>query len=204
VIHLYEADYNLLLKIIWARRLVWQVHDHNRLNEGQAGSRPGRNLIDVVFQKEMKYPYSSLTHTGMATMDNDAKSCYNRIICNLAMIISQYYGLSPLTVNAQGQTLKHMKYRLRTALGDSKKLYYHSKNSPIHGMGQGSCASPALWLLISSTLMNCLAELASGMTMTDAVDKIKPSSNGLMVLWMILCYSQISIACLKTVMTLDY
>jgi hypothetical protein len=25
VIHIYEADYNLMLKIIWARRLVWQV-----------------------------------------------------------------------------------------------------------------------------------------------------------------------------------
>jgi hypothetical protein len=27
VIHLYEADYNLLLKIIWAQRLVWNAHD---------------------------------------------------------------------------------------------------------------------------------------------------------------------------------
>jgi hypothetical protein len=47
VIHLYEADYNLLLKIIWARRLVWHAHDVNKLNEGQAGSRPGRNAIDI-------------------------------------------------------------------------------------------------------------------------------------------------------------
>jgi hypothetical protein len=54
VIHLYEADYNLLLKIIWAQRLVWNAHDKDRLNEGQAGSRPGRNAIDIVNQKEMK------------------------------------------------------------------------------------------------------------------------------------------------------
>jgi hypothetical protein len=73
VIHLYESDYNLLLKIIWARRLVWHVHDQKRISEGQAGSRPGRNAIDVVIQKEMKYLYGDLTHTRMATMDNDAK-----------------------------------------------------------------------------------------------------------------------------------
>jgi hypothetical protein len=187
VIHLYEADYNLLLKIMWARRLVWHLHDHDRLNKGQVGSRLGRNSIDVVIQKEMKYLYSSLTHTGMLTMDNDAKSCYERIICNLAIIILQYYGLSTKTVNAQGQISKRMKYRQRTALGDSKKFYYHTINSPIHGTGQGSCASPALWLLISSTLMNCLAELARGMTMVDAVDENKNLINGLMVLWMILC-----------------
>jgi hypothetical protein len=66
-----------------------------------------------------------------------------------------------------------MKHRLQTALGDSKKYYYHSNSSPIHGTGQGSCVSPELWLLISSTLMNCLAELAGGMTMADAVNKNK-------------------------------
>jgi hypothetical protein len=66
-----------------------------------------------------------------------------------------------------------MKYRLRTALGDSNKYYHHSSPSPIHGTGQGSCASPAFWLLTSSTLMNCLAELAGGMTMADAVDRKK-------------------------------
>jgi hypothetical protein len=87
VIHLYEADYNLLLKILWARRLVWQAHDLGKLNEGQARSRPGRNSIDVVIQKEMKHLYAILTRTGLATMDNDAKSCYDRIICNYLNIL---------------------------------------------------------------------------------------------------------------------
>jgi hypothetical protein len=36
VIHLYEVDYNIILKIIWARKLVWNVHDNNRINESQA------------------------------------------------------------------------------------------------------------------------------------------------------------------------
>jgi hypothetical protein len=75
VIHLYEADYNLFLKIIWARHLVWHAHDLNKLNAGQAGSRPGRNSINVVIQNEMKYLYATLTRTGLATMDNNAKSC---------------------------------------------------------------------------------------------------------------------------------
>jgi hypothetical protein len=64
VIHLYEADYNLILKIIWAGRLVWNAQDHTRINEGQAGSRPGRNAIDVVLQKEMKNLYCRLTRAG--------------------------------------------------------------------------------------------------------------------------------------------
>jgi hypothetical protein len=74
VIHLYKADYNLLLKIVCARRLVWNAQAHKKINNGQVRSRPGRNAIDVVIQKEMKYLYGRVTRTGMGTMDNDAKS----------------------------------------------------------------------------------------------------------------------------------
>jgi hypothetical protein len=40
-------------------------------------------------------------------------------------------------------------------------------DTPVHGTGQGSCASPAIWLLISSILMDCLSELGNGLTMQD-------------------------------------
>lgn len=33
VIHLNEADYNLLLTILWARKLVWNAHNHNAIND---------------------------------------------------------------------------------------------------------------------------------------------------------------------------
>jgi hypothetical protein len=170
-IHLYEADYNFLLKIVWARRLVWHAHNLNKLNDGQAGSRPGRNSIDVVIQKEMKYLYALLTRTGIATMDNDAKSCYDRIICNLAMMISQHYGGSKEAASMQAATLQKMLFRIRTAIGDSKQSYTHSSATPIHGTGQGSCASPAIWLLVSSLLMDCLFQLGHGMTIKDVFGK---------------------------------
>lgn len=171
VIHLYEADYNLLLKIIWARRLVWHAHDLNKLNAGQAGLIPGRNSIDVVIQKEMKYLYATLTRTGLATMDNDAKSCYDRIICNLAMMVSQYFGVSREAASMQAETLQKMIFRIRTAIRDSQRAYRHSASTPIHGTGQGSCASPAIWLLVCSSLMDCLSKLGFGMTLNDVIGK---------------------------------
>jgi hypothetical protein len=117
----------------------------------------------------MKYLYSRMTKTNLATMDNDAKSCYDRIICKLAKIISQYFGVTKNLASLHATTLKKLKYRLRTALGESKTAYQHSATTPIHGTstGQGSCASPAIWLLISSILMDCLASLGGGMTMND-------------------------------------
>jgi hypothetical protein len=167
VIHLYEADYNLALKLLWARKLVWNAHVADRLNDGQAGSRPGRRCIDVVIHKEMKYLYVNLTRTGMATMDNDAKSCYDRIICNLEMMVRKYFGMTARACSTHDTTFKNMRLGLRTALGDSERFYNHTDATPVHGSGQGICASLCLWLLISSILMDCLKELGTGMTMAD-------------------------------------
>jgi hypothetical protein len=69
----------------------------------------------------------------------------------------------------QATTLKKMTFRLQTALGESTRTYRHTYNTPIHGTGQESCASPAIWLLISSILMDCLSEIWGGMTMQDIV-----------------------------------
>ena len=163
VIHLYEADYNLLLKILWSRKLTWKAHIDGSLHESQAGSRPGRRAIDLVVFKEQKYLYSRLTRTTVLTMDNDAKACYDRIICNLAMLISQYFGMPENACNMQAKTIKDMEFKLKTALGVSTQQYKHSPTTPVHGSGQGSCASPTLWLLISSILMRCLENGAPGM-----------------------------------------
>ena len=166
-IHIFEADFNLMLKILWSRKMVWNALGNRMLNSGQAGSRPGCNAIDIVIMKEMKYLYSNITRTGLATMDNDAKSCFDRIICNLAMMISRFFGMTKRACKMHGMTLKKMRYRLRTALGISKQDYTNTKSSPLHGTGQGSCASPAIWLTISSILMDCLSEIAGGMKMQD-------------------------------------
>jgi hypothetical protein len=169
VIHLYEADYNLLLKLLWARRLTWNAHKQGSLHPSQAGSRPGRKAIDLVIFKEQKYLYSTLTRTNLLTMDNDAKACYDRIICNLAMLISQYYGMPQHACKTQAKTIEQMKFYIRTAIGISDESYQHTTETPIHGSGQGSCASPTLWLLISSLLMRILESRAKGMTMQDII-----------------------------------
>jgi hypothetical protein len=165
VIHLFEADYNLLLKIVWARKGVWNAHCSEVLNKGQAGSRPGKRAIDVVLNKEFKYQYARFTRTSLGTIDNDAKSCYDRIIISVAMLISKYYGIPNNFCRMQAENLKKTKFHIRTAAGDSKEFYCHTENDPIYGTGQGSCASPAIWLFISSFIMDCLQEQGNGMCM---------------------------------------
>jgi hypothetical protein len=63
--------------------------------------------------------------------------------------------------------LKFSRYTTCTALGTSLEPYQHTVNTLIHGTGQGSCASPAIWLLISSFLMRILQRMATGMKIHD-------------------------------------
>jgi hypothetical protein len=156
---------------MWARTGVWHLCDHDAIHEGQSGSRPVKRAIDVIIQKEMKYIYASLTRTPLGTIDNDATSCYDRIICCLAIGISIFYGIPVKYCKTLAETLKDSIFRVRTALGDSNRSYQHSESTPIHGSGQGSCVSPALWLMQSSFMMDIMEQIATGMKMRVAHDE---------------------------------
>jgi hypothetical protein len=42
IIHLFEADFNFFLKLMWGSRLVQRANDYDMINSGQYGSVPGR------------------------------------------------------------------------------------------------------------------------------------------------------------------
>jgi hypothetical protein len=88
VIHIYEANYNLMLGIKW-RMALYQTEAFRELNDGQFGLRPRRNAVDPVFIEEMLFEISLASRKILVqTSYYDAISCYNRIIPNLAMLVS--------------------------------------------------------------------------------------------------------------------
>jgi hypothetical protein len=86
-----------------------------------------------VVQKQQKYLYSKLTRTLLGTINNDAKSCFDRMFCNLAMAISMYCGIPEKFCKLLANNLRLSQYKIRTALGDSQGSYQHSTTTPIHG-----------------------------------------------------------------------
>ena len=167
VIHLYEADYNGFLKITWPHRAVHNATKKRTLNYAQGGGQKGRQANHIALQKEMKYQYARLRKTNLATMDNDAKACYDRIIMLLATITSGHYGIPKAARDLQAKAIRQMQFRIKTALGISQDYYEDSNNEPLHGSGQGSGSSGPIWLFISSIIMDCFEDIASGMTMTN-------------------------------------
>ena len=98
--------------------------------------------------------------------DNDASSCYDRILPQLASIASRQQGIPNSIARLNNSTLHQARYRLRTALGVSKEYYTHTEKKPIYGTGQGSGNSPIIWCFLSSALFTAHAEKAHGAIFT--------------------------------------
>jgi hypothetical protein len=87
VIHIYEADFNLLLAIKW-RQLLRHADNRNLINPRLFGGRPGCEAQSLPFREELKYDICYVTRRTLINFDNDASSCYDRIIISLASLIN--------------------------------------------------------------------------------------------------------------------
>ena len=154
VIHIYEADFNLMLGVKW-RSAMHHAEDHRLLNDGQYGSRANRCATDPVLIEELQCEISRATRKPVILTNYDATACYDRIIPNLGMLVSQKFGVEPTVTRANALTLEKAEYRVRTELGLAPTGYSHSESFPIYGTGQGSANSPAIWCFLSSTLFDC-------------------------------------------------
>jgi hypothetical protein len=65
-----------------------------------------------------------------------------------------------------------MQHHVKTAHGISKTLYRHTRRYGKFGEGQGKTLSPSNWLFTSSTLLNALHTLCTGLFITSICKKI--------------------------------
>ena len=166
VIHIFEADYNGVIGILFNRRVLYQAERRNLLNNNQWGGRPHRQAEDALMLKELTYNITNNTKTTLATFDNDATGCFDRVPCTVAMLSSRRLGATKNICRMQADTLQNIKHKLRTAFGTSLASYTSSDECEIHGQGQGSRAGPPTWVFVSSLLLDCMEKLANGLHFT--------------------------------------
>jgi hypothetical protein len=162
IIHLYENCYNLLLGVTY-RNTLHATEDRNILHEGNYyGSRPCRSLLNNIGIEVLQAKYSNLTRLAHLKFSNDAEACYDRIIVNLATIISLCHGIPSEVATIQGDMLKHARYFIKTGLGVSNKSYSHSDETQINGTGEGSGGSPTVWAFNGSVYFHLQSKLSTG------------------------------------------
>ena len=160
IIHLFEADYNFFLKLQWGHRLVRQAVSLDLLHTSQHGSTPGRTAMDPIMLTQLTSDLCRILKHDFARFDNDASACYDRIIVALGMLAgARRCGMPPNAIRLHSEALQFMKYTVKTMYGISDATYHGTAFEPLFGTGQGSGASPAVWLTLVVLLLHSLDRL---------------------------------------------
>ena len=166
VIHLYEADYSLLIGHAF-RQVLHHMEDADLMNPGCYGNRPTRSAHDPVLIEVLQLEYSWATRYPHIKFSNDATSCYDRIIPSVSNVLARSYGLHRNVSMIHGDMLQNACYRIKTKLGVSENFYSHCPDFPIFGTGQGSTSSPNVWAINASTYFNVYDRHCYGATYTN-------------------------------------
>jgi hypothetical protein len=77
VIHLFEADFNLMVGILFGRRTMYHQVDKGLFNPAQFG-RPGGECQDASISKVLHNLVYHLTRTPMGQSESDAMACFDK------------------------------------------------------------------------------------------------------------------------------
>ena len=138
--------------------------ENELLAREQYGGRNQKSANQCALNKRLVLDAICLQKLIAILIENDARSCYDRIILMVAYIAMVMFGTSRESVRSVLFCLVVMRYVIRTVFGDSDLLYGGSawEQTP-HGMGQGNGCAPAVWNAISSPLFEILQEEGFGL-----------------------------------------
>eukprot|EP00957_Ditylum_brightwellii_P082286 6256972-Ditylum_brightwellii.AAC.1 len=170
IIVIVEADINMIMKVIWAQRLVLQSESHNYLSRVQFGNRKGRTALDALLLKITTIDSLCLFCLNGGLLNNSAVACYDHMIPAVSSLHLQSLGLPESAVKHSVQFKKKMEHFVRTNAGESTEYYQHTEEYMKDGEGQGKTSSPPNWLFQSSTLLNSSDEQCACLYLTS-VDK---------------------------------
>ena len=166
-IQLMEADFNLVMGILWNSRLQRQAERYNELGNEQYGVRKGFQAIDMVAIKNNLFAISEASRTSLAMCDMDAKACFDRVVMPLALLRSQQLGIPAEICDWIWHVFREMRYHIKTSLGVSDRHYEYTDDIPLWGNGQGGKASPPIWVHLDTLILRVLQKRFPGFKCTD-------------------------------------
>ncbi len=159
---LFPVDCNFAFKRI-GREMMKVAEATNSLASEQYGSRKNHRAIDLAVCKALTYDLLRQLKRPGAICSNDARSCYDLIGHSQASLAMQRNGVPRAAVDCLFTTLQEARHQVRTGYGDSYLSYGGSDwVTPMHGIGQGNGAGPAIWAVLSTPLLNLLRKKGFG------------------------------------------
>ena len=151
--------------------MIYQAEDHGVFGPSNHGGRPGRQVHDALLEKTLMFEHARLTRTSLITVDNDAKSCYDRIIKAMALLACMAIGLPAEAAAMHNKSHDEMTHNIKTRHG-LLRAYCGTDDGGSDGVGQGSGAAGAIWLVYSNTLITALEAFSPGVILVSPTDRL--------------------------------
>ena len=159
VLHLFEADFNLLVGLIFGRWTVHNAVNTARIHPSQFGKKGGE-CMDAAVAKVLHNTIATLTKTPISQFESDATACFDRISMTFAMMCFFIFGCPARFIKFWMGVLTHHCHQVKTAYGVLQGSYSYEAASPIYGPGQGSRGGPGACVLSTSVLLQGQDRLA--------------------------------------------
>jgi hypothetical protein len=176
VIHIYEADWNLISKYFVSYKLHKRACKEETVRTEQTGGRPGKSASHAATLATITSEIILLQKLTGATLYNDAAACFDRIIENISNATLMREGLNPKIAELHAQTLMTAKYYIKTSKGNSKIPNGHNLPEPFYGTGQGAADSMPRWSLLSDLIIRIYKEKAKTGKIYSPLSKIEISA----------------------------
>jgi len=161
-IHLYEADYSLLLKWFSSQGFILTSKKAHHINKSQGGGRPGRSAIDLAITKVLSYEIAETLRLRVIIVDSDATACFDRMLEAPNNLACLQHGADPKYIKLHAQTQRELKYYLKHKYGISAEYNSHSDTHPWYRMGQGAGDACNRWVIGSDSMADAYQEQAQG------------------------------------------
>jgi hypothetical protein len=119
----------------------------------QIATKGKQAIIDGVMQKQLFYDFCNINHYDASLSSTDAANCYDAVnhpVCSLALQCMQV----PIqAIRCYLCNLSTMVFYLKTGFGMAKEGYGGTEDNPFMGLTQGSCASPPVWVAVSTVIV---------------------------------------------------
>jgi hypothetical protein len=134
VIHLFEADYNLVIGLIFGHRALYSDVKNQTIHPSQ-WAKPGRQCSDVVVLRELTLGMSHMLRIEMGGFENDAAACYDRLLMNMMGAAFECMGVPEGPLCLQEEVLLNVIHYLKTAFGITIDSYTSDATFRIFGGG---------------------------------------------------------------------
>ena len=145
IIQLFEGDMNGALQLLFGKRQMRYMEQHNLNSDATYGGRKGKSCHQALNRIQYTTLYSRTMRQPMGLIDVDATGCFDRMVGRLLSLINQCNGMTQQAASCQAETLHNMRHYVKTTRGISEKYIKRDATTLLEGNGQGNAASVPGW-----------------------------------------------------------